>query len=74
MAQYEEITNFTGLSIQPNIETNNTNVHCFYVPYLTESQRDKVKIIKKGGLICLAGVGMQLGIPTGSYWYTLQLI
>jgi len=74
MAKKEEITNFTGLSIQPNIETNNTNVHGFYVPFLTQAQRNRVQIVKDGGLICLKGVGFQLATPGGSHWYTLQLI
>lgn len=74
MAKQEEITNFTGLSIQPNIEANDTNVHGFYVPYLTQSQRDKVHIIKDGALICLKDIGMQLGTAGNQHWYTLQLI
>ena len=74
MATQEGITNFTGLSIQPNIETNNTNVHGFYVPFLTQAQRDRVQIIKDGGLICLKNVGFQLATPGGNRWYTIALL
>lgn len=69
------ISEVTSLTIQPNINSANKNVHAFYVPYLTTVQRDilpQLNEFRDGAIVLTKEGGFDLGtIGNTHIWYRI---